>query len=924
MTAAALVFATCGVLAATDPKASAYYEDAVKRYQQGDMAGANIQLKNALRLDRNMLQAQLLMGKVLLESSDVLAAEVALREALRLGVSRAEVVLPLARALLDQSRPQDVLDDVLFANEGLPRETLHALLLLKAAAASEQGDHRRAFRFLEEAQADAALRADTHIAETPLRIRAGQFAEALAAANKAVGLSPQNPEAHYQLGTVHHAQSRLAPAQASYDRALTLAPAHQEALLSRAGLFLDLGKVDEAAKDLRALQALRPKDPRATYLRAQVLDRQGDASGARAALAEVTALLDPVPPAMLRYKPQLLMLGGLAHYGQGATEKAKPYLEGVQRLQGNLAANKLLAQLYLSEGNPERAVQTLEDYLRAAPRDLPAIELLAQAHTRAGRPARAVQLVRNAIAAQDAPRLRSALGIALLAAGQPQEALVELESAWARNPSDARTGAALSNLYLQRKELQKAQRVTEALVKRQPRNPGIQDLWGMVRWRQGDLAGARKAFETAAQLDPRAVQPRLNLARLDVREGQLQTAATRLGEVLKTDARNVEAMFELALVAERAGKPDQVVSWYTKAADVSQGRDLRAALALVRFHLRNNNAPAALKATERLAPNGSEDLGVLVASSRAYLANGDTNNARTLLTRATRVAGFNVDALVELAVLQLAVGNAPGATHALQKALSKDASHLQANAVLVDALLRQGDLDGAEKTARAITQRHPKRAIGPVLEGDVSLARRQAPAALAFFRRAHAIEPTSQTLLKIHSLLAASDPAAARREAERWLQAHPQDATVLRVHAGMLARSGQIVEARQAYEKLVAAAPGDPLALNDLANVMLRQKDAAALGTAEKALRLAPGRAEIIDTVAWAARAAGQTDRALQLLRDARLRAPQHPEIRFHLATMLAAAGRKAEARQELEPALRDGQWFESRAEAESLLATLN
>lgn len=917
-------FVTLVAEASGDPKASAYYEDAVKRYQQGDVAGAGIQLKNALRLDRNMLQAQLLMGKVLLDSSEVAAAEVALREALRLGVSRAEVVLPLARALLDQSRPQDVLDDALFANEGLPRETLHALLLLKAAAASEQGDHRRAFRLLEEAQADPALRADTYIAEAPLRIRAGQFAEALKAATKAVELAPRNPDAHYQLGAVHHAQSRLTPAQASYDRALALAPANQEALLSRAGLLLDLGKLDQAVKDLQALRAVRPKDPRAAYLQAQVLDRQGDVAGSRAALAEVTALLDPVPVAMLRYKPQLLMLGGLAHYGLGSTEKAKPYLEGVQRLQGNLAANKLLAQLYLSEGNPEKAVQTLEDYLRAAPRDLPAIELLAQALARAGRPARSVQLVRTALTTQDVPRLRSALGIALLSAGQPEEALTELESAWSRNPADTRAGAALGNLYLQRNELQKAQRVTEALVKKQAGNPGIQDLWGQVRWRQGDLAGARKAFETAAQLDPRAVPPRLNLARLDVREGQLQAAATRLGEVLKTDARNVDAMFELALVAERAGKPDQVVSWYTKAAEASQGRDLRAALALVRYHLRTNNAPAALKATERLAPNGSEDLGVLVASSRAYLANGDINTARTLLTRATRVAGFNVEALVELGVLQLAAGNAAGAGHALQKALSKDVHHLQANAVMADAQLRQGDLAGAEKTAKAITQRHPKLAIGPLLEGDVNLARRQVPAALGLYRRAHAIEPSSQTLLKVHAVLASTDPAAAQREAERWLKAQPKDTAVLRVHAAMLARSGQFPAARQAYEQLVVAAPSDAMALNDLANVMLRQKDAAALATAEKALRLAPGRAEIIDTVAWAARAAGQTDRALQLLRDARLRAPQHPDIRFHLATMLAAAGRKAEARQELEPALRQGQWFESRAEAEALMATLN
>ena len=71
------------------------------------------------------------------------------------------------------------------------------------------------------------------------------------------------------------------------------------------------------------------------------------------------ALLDPIAPAFLRYRPQLLMLGGLAHHGLGQTEKAKPYLEGVQRVQGHVAASKLLAQIYLAEGNTDRARSAL-------------------------------------------------------------------------------------------------------------------------------------------------------------------------------------------------------------------------------------------------------------------------------------------------------------------------------------------------------------------------------------------------------------------------------------------------------------------------------------------------------------------------------------------------------------------------------------
>ena len=54
-------------------------------------------------------------------------------------------------------------------------------------------------------------------------------------------------------------------------------------------------------------------------------------------------------------------------------------------------------------------------------------------------------------------------------------------------------------------------------------------------------------------------------------------------------------------------------------------------------------------------------------------------------------------------------------------------------------------------------------------------------------------------------------------------------------------------------------------------------------------------------------------------LREARLRAPDNPEIRYHLASALARFGRRVEARRELEPALREGFAFEGQAEAQRL-----
>jgi len=58
-------------------------------------------------------------------------------------------------------------------------------------------------------------------------------------------------------------------------------------------------------------------------------------------------------------------------------------------------------------------------------------------------------------------------------------------------------------------------------------------------------------------------------------------------------------------------------------------------------------------------------------------------------------------------------------------------------------------------------------------------------------------------------------------------------------------------------------------------------------------------------------------------LRDARLRDPTNASTRYFLATVLAQQGRKTEAREEIETALRANPGFAYTKDAQALLATL-
>ena len=911
--------------AAGDPKASRFYEDALNRYEKRDIPGAIIQLKNALQIDKNMLPVQVLLGKALLANGEAAAAEIALNEALRLGVNRAEIVVALANAYAGQGKQRQMLDQPQFSTAGLPPSTQMQLLLVRASAMADLGDARGAMSAIESARAIDPRWPDAWLAEVSVRIRGRQFAQAQVAVEQALSLAPNAPEAWYQKGAVAHVQGDLKQALAAYDKTLQLDGKHVEARVARTGLRIDNAQFREAEVDVTELRRVAPREPRGAYMQALLAEREGKKEAVNKALSEVTNLIDPVPLEYIRYRPQLLMLNGLAHFGLGQRDKAKAYLENFQKVQGNSAVSKLLAQLYLEEPDVARAVSVLEGYVAAQPADSQALTLLASAYMAQGRHNRATNLMQEALKSRDEPGFRTALGLSLVGAKQPRQAQLELEQAWRKDPTQVRAGMALANLYLRSGQASKAIAVADGLVKQQPNNPAWHNLLGMGRADANQMDGARASFEQALKLDPNLPTTQINLARLDIRTRAFDAAQTRLAALVKADEKNADALLELAVLARQKGQLEDVQRWLDKASDVEGSKSTRAGLALVDFHLAQGRAVPALEAAKRLAAKAApDDLNVLLATTRALLASGDQAGARATLTSAARYAEFDAPQQLQVASLQLAANNPSGATYSLEKALAGRPDYLPALALMTEVELRQGNAASAEKLARGIVDKHPRLAIGHSLLGDVALSRQQVSPAIEHYRRAHQTEPSTDTLLRLmRTQLRAGEARSSLGLAEQWVQSRPKDFLVQRALAAAYNNQGQLKQAKATYENLLKALPDDAPAMNNLAMVLARLGDPAAVAMAERALAKAPNQPEVIDSLGWALFLNGQNDRALQLLRDARLRSPANPDIRFHLATVLAKSGRQTEAIEELEAALQAGQTFDSFSDADKLLKSL-
>jgi putative PEP-CTERM system TPR-repeat lipoprotein len=925
---AALGATAPAVLAQKDnAKASKLYEDALMRFKEkNDPAGAIVQLRNALKIDKNMLPVHVLLGQALLANQEVAAAEVALTDALRMGVNRAEVVVPLAESVIAQGKLTQFLGDPRFSPAGLPPATQVALLLLRASANTDTGDGKTGLAAVMEARAIQPSNPDTWTAEVPIRLRAREIREAIAAADRAIEIAPAEPEAHYMRGTVAHLQGDTAQALARYAKALELKPDHIESLVSRAGLLIDLKRLVEARAVVDQLRKVAERDPRGHFYASMLAEAANDRAAARAALSKVIEVMDGVPIEYLRYRPQALILAGLAHQTLGQRERALPYLEAAQRAQPGTGVSKLLAQLYLDDKNYDRAVGSLNDYLRGFPGDTQAILMLAGAHMAQGRHARATQLMTEALQRQDRPDLRTMLGMSLIGGGRMKDAVAEFEASLKIDNTQLQPGIALATLFLGSDQPARAARVTEPLLKAHPRNPGVMNLHATALARLNQEANARSLFEQALKIDPAFHAASVNLARLDIRAGRAAEALARLNQVLTADDKNLEALAEAAALHERAGRTADAQRLYEKAEVSSALNDPVAGVALVEFHLRGNRLEPAREALRRVQTKVPDALSVLLVAARVGMAGGDVANARSTLSRAAGIAQFNPGLLVQVALLQNRAGDFKGAQHSLNKALQERPDDSAALALMAEVEIRLGEHAAAEARAKRLVAALPRSGVGHALLGDLALARNQRAAAIEAYRRALQVEPSELALLRVHNAMLPTDPRGALQVAEQWLKNRPRDAAVRRAVADGQARAGNVGAARASYEALVAQLPNDAEVLNNYANVLLIQdtRESIELGlrTAERALALNPGAPYIVGTTGWAAFKAGQNDRALQLLRDARLRDPGNAQTRFFLGSVLAAMGRKVEAREEVAAAVNSGR-LSNPAEAQALLATL-
>jgi tetratricopeptide (TPR) repeat protein len=230
--------------------------------------------------------------------------------------------------------------------------------------------------------------------------------------------------------------------------------------------------------------------------------------------------------------------------------------------------------------------------------------------------------------------------------------------------------------------------------------------------------------------------------------------------------------------------------------------------------------------------------------------------------------------------------------------------------------LQRGAYDKAEQRARTILSDHPSQGAGHRLLGDIALARGRPGEAVSAYRAALDRQRDSDGALRLYrALFASGQDGAALEFMEGWLRRNPRDAIATQALPRLPA--GRESARRTIAVRSLARASRDPHILNNwrISSRDGGQKASTTLPRAPRYRRTTSGHPGL---------AAGAARRSGRELRTSGAGArPQNPDIRYHLAAALAKIGRKEEAQQELDEALRTKVAFDDIEAARSLLRSL-
>ncbi len=881
---------------------------------KGDMRGAQIELRNAIKDNPKNAEAHVRLAQLQLQTSDPVAAEKELKLARDLKYDATAIGPLLAQSYMAQQRFADVLSDVK-PNNADPVANAR-VLVLRAVAQIGLQDVAGARASLAEAQRLEPGNQDAPITAARVFILDKDLPGAERQIDRALAINDRRADALVLRGQLQAAKGDGPGALEYIERAVAAAPGDPGIRLERANQYIASGEDAKARADIDKVLLSQPNSGGAIYLDMVLKLRAGRYADADLALERLTPIIDRFPRG--RYFQALIK----ANLGQ--TEQAvDSALRYVAAAPADLDGIRLLARIELGARRPERAVAALVKAVAAGAADAQTFDLLGRTYALQGKTEEAASNFRAAAAlAPTDPAILTRLASTQMLLGDTTGATAALEKSLDLAPAQSSAGEALVAAALSAGDADKAQAALDRLRKQGGDNEAVGLLTGMVSLARLDLEGARAQFAEVAKQYPDSKPARLNLAKVLLLQDRRAEAEAMLTEMLvkdHADSRALEALLR-ALVQDQ--KFPQAIT-AVEAARAAEPSNPALTAALADLHTRSKQPKKALDVLHQALVAGTPLPILLGAQARALAADGDVAGAKVAYRQILDGKPTDLEARRALVELSLNNNDTDGAKQALRDGLQLSPGNLGMMNTLVFVEQRSAGIAAALAIADELRRDPANMPAAAVVKGDAYMSARRFGDAAAAFSAELKTNPSSMLALRVAGALASGGgQEQAAQQLRTWLAQHPNDVDAAQMLASLDISTGRNQDAEQYLDAVLKQRPNDAVALNNLAWVYQAKGDARSLGLAQRAHLLAPS-SETSDTLGWIMTNRGDAVAALPLLQTASLQRPEDRSIKFHLATALAASGKRDEAAQILTPILSDTVEFDGRGAARTLLGRI-
>jgi len=543
--------------------------------------------------------------------------------------------------------------------------------------------------------------------------------------------------------------------------------------------------------------------------------------------------------------------------------------------------------------------------------------------------------------------------------------------------------------------LEEARAAADAYLSFNPTSARGHEVLAAILGSEGDLAAAIEAIEAALRLDPELASAHTNRAVLLLDLGREDDAIAALRRAVELQPDLYEAHAKLGLLLEARGDLDGAVHHFERVADGPDGltpgvrvnlgaiynargrfedtirmlslwqrdRDVTPALhrVLAEAMLGADRGEAALR-QYRFAIEGAghEDPRTLLGLGVAHRRLGDFDEAQAVFDDLAARFPEAPAPLTQMAELQLARGDHPGAVERFRQAIALADAPAEIEHRLAEAMIDADEFEEADAIYTAMLERDGPSPRLLLARPQVAIIAGDLETGLA--RTREAVEAYPEIPLgwaRLGALLRSMDrDAEALEVAERGLDRHPGESLLLRIAATAardvgemrraIAYGRQIIEQnpddvgdrfifatlldkaredRQAlslYRSVVENQRDNWAAMNNLA-LVLERNDKASEGLiyARRALQMQPDNPAVKHTMAWILFGNGRVSEAERLMAEAAEALPGIGEVRLHYGMILHARRKLTDARRELTEGLRLSPDHEDAPEARDLLDSI-